>query len=90
MTRRRRVSIGASGRIAQVLSTEVAGARIGGETVEVVALRGGPLSCGDFVWVVGEADAGLVVEVASGPATIPLLVPGRPRWWTPAPACVQS
>lgn len=53
---------GARGRIVEVLSQGRARAEIGGRTVTVISLKGGPFSCGDMVQVVGEGPEGMVVD----------------------------
>jgi hypothetical protein len=53
---------GARGRIVEVLSQGRGRAEIGGRTVEVISLKGGPFSCGDMVQVVGEGPEGTVVD----------------------------
>ena len=53
---------GARGRIVEVLSQGRARAEIGGRTVTVISLKGGPFSCGDMVEVVGEGPEGTIVD----------------------------
>jgi membrane protein implicated in regulation of membrane protease activity len=53
---------GARGRIVEVLSQGRGRAEIGGRTVEVISLKGGPFSCGDMVEVVGEGPEGTIVD----------------------------
>ena len=53
---------GSRGRIVEVLSQGRARAEIGGRTVEVISLKGGPFSCGDMVEVVGEGPEGTIVD----------------------------
>ena len=53
---------GARGRIVEVLSEGRGRAEIGGRTVEVISLKGGPFSCGDMVEVVGEGPEGTIVD----------------------------
>jgi len=52
----------ARGRIVEVLSQGRARAEIGGRTVTVISLKGGPFSCGDMVEVVGEGPEGTIVD----------------------------
>jgi len=53
---------GARGRIVEVLSQGRGRAEIGGRTVIVTSLKGGPFSCGDMVEVVGEGPEGPIVD----------------------------
>jgi membrane protein implicated in regulation of membrane protease activity len=53
---------GARGRIVEVLSEGRGRAEIGGRTVIVISLKGGPFSCGDMVEVVGEGPEGTIVD----------------------------
>ena len=53
---------GARGRIVEVLAQGRGRAEIGGRTVDVISLKGGPFSCGDMVQVVGQGPDGTVVD----------------------------
>jgi hypothetical protein len=52
----------AHGRIVEVISQGRGRAEIGGRTVVVISLKGGPFSCGDMVEVVGEGPEGTIVD----------------------------
>jgi hypothetical protein len=58
----------------------IATARIGGRTVVVAALRGGPLSVGDRVVVVGRRGTAPVVEVGRRRRRRPRPSPYRTSW----------
>jgi membrane protein implicated in regulation of membrane protease activity len=53
---------GTRGRIVEVLGQGRGRAEIGGRTVDVISLKGGPFSCGDMVQVVGQGPEGIVVD----------------------------
>ena len=46
----------------EVLAQGRGRAEIGGRTVDVISLKGGPFSCGDMVQVVGQGPDGTVVD----------------------------
>lgn len=63
------------GRIVRIEDNERSIAVFEGRRVVVRSLRGGPLSVGDRVLLVGAARGGAIVEVRSGGARVPLLMP---------------
>jgi hypothetical protein len=75
--------LGCQGRVIAAGEGGAGVAVIGGRSIAVVSLRGGPLACGDLVRVVAAGPQQVVVEVRSGGAALPLFAP-RPLRAAPA------